>query len=248
MYKYITMKTSTCQQCNTSFILKPGTFGKFCSLSCSTSYRNKQLIIQKHTKYQLNPKLCLHCRLPMSYNKRNNQYCSSSCSAKVTNKVQRKRGPIKQYKPPYTKIKFLWCSITHQWYVNKNPDGTTRRSSPYTKTLKQQYYWNARFRFNVYNFPEEFDLSLIQKYGWYTCPRKNHKNLTKNINGISRDHLISISYGFANNIDSNIISHPANCTLMIHADNYSKGVKCSITLEELMHRIKIWDNKYALSE
>lgn len=239
------MKTSTCQQCNTSFIPKPGTFGKFCSLSCSTSYRNKQLIIQKHTKYQLNPKLCLCCKQPLSFDKKKNKFCSKSCSAKITNLIDRKRGPTKSIKPQYSSVKFLFCTYANKWYVNRNLDGTLRRSSPYVKTEKQKYYHAARFKFNVYHYPDEFNLSLIETYGWYTCPGLKRKNFPKNINGVSRDHIISVSYGFANNIDPEIIAHPANCRLMLHSNNYRKGSKCELTIPELFDRIHRWNLKYS---
>ena len=35
------MKTATCQQCSNLFIITPGSYGKFCSLSCGTTFRNK---------------------------------------------------------------------------------------------------------------------------------------------------------------------------------------------------------------
>lgn len=46
--------------------------------------------------------------------------------------------------------------------------------------------------------------------------------------------------GFINKIDPEIISHPANCMLLRHNDNVSKGKKCGITLDELIDKIKNW--------
>lgn len=40
--------------------------------------------------------------------------------------------------------------------------------------------------------------------------------------------------------------HPANCKLMNQTNNNSKKINCSITLEELIKRIKKWDNEYGL--
>jgi hypothetical protein len=132
------------------------------------------------------------------------------------------------------------CSHTNQYYLNKNPDGTTRRCSPYVKTIKEQYYFNARFKFNVYHFPDKFDLDLIKTHGWYSCPGKKRKHDQKNINGVSRDHLISVSYGFKNSIDPKILSHPANCRIMIHLENKRKHAKCELTLNELLAKIANW--------
>ena len=104
---------------------------------------------------------------------------------------------------------------------------------------RKVYHKACMFRFSLNSFPSEFDFSLIEKYGWYKA--KNHGN---NLNGISRDHMISVSYGFENNIPCEIISHPANCMLMQHNDNVSKHKECSITLEELNQRIIDWEMKY----
>ena len=95
------------------------------------------------------------------------------------------------------------------------------------------------FKFALNDYPDEFDFSLIEKYGWY-----RPKNRGNNLNGISRDHMVSVRYGFDNDIDPEIISHPANCQLMRHKENVSKHIYCEITLEELQERIEVWNNKY----
>ncbi len=103
----------------------------------------------------------------------------------------------------------------------------------------QTYKLNCRFCFNLRNFPDEFDFQLIKKYGWY-----KPSNRGNNLGGVSRDHMVSIKYGFLNTIDTKVISHPANCRLIIHNDNVSKGKKCFITIDQLNDRIRIWDQKY----
>jgi hypothetical protein len=57
--------------------------------------------------------------------------------------------------------------------------------------------------------------------------------------------MFSISEGFKQNIDSEIISHPANCKLMVHNENSKKWKHSSISLEELKKRIIQWDLKYS---
>ena len=49
-----------------------------------------------------------------------------------------------------------------------------------------------------------------------------------------------VKYGFENNISPEIISHPANCRLLKHRDNNKKNIKCDITIEELLNKIKNW--------
>jgi len=54
--------------------------------------------------------------------------------------------------------------------------------------------------------------------------------------------------GFINNIDPKLLSHPANCRLMIHNGpngNNQKNDVSDITLGELFERINNWDNKYS---
>jgi len=57
---------------------------------------------------------------------------------------------------------------------------------------------------------------------------------------------VSIIYGFNNNINPNLISHPANCEIITQSNNSSKREKCSITVEELKEQIKEWDIKYGI--
>lgn len=96
------------------------------------------------------------------------------------------------------------------------------------------------FRFNLADYPDEFDFSLVERHGWYAA-----KNRGNNLNGVSRDHMVSVSYGYQNGIDPSIISHPANCRLLVHNDNVSKKEKCSCTLEDLLIRIQVWNKKYS---
>ena len=93
------------------------------------------------------------------------------------------------------------------------------------------------------DYPDEFDFELIEQYGWYKA-----KNRGNNLNGVSRDHMYSVKEGFLNKVDPKILAHPANCRLIRHNDNVSKGSKSTITLEQLLERIRIWNKKYNLSE
>lgn len=90
----------------------------------------------------------------------------------------------------------------------------------------------CQFKFNVYDFPTYFDISLIEKFGWYKASNRGN-----NLNGISRDHLLSIADGFKNKIDPFFMSHPANCCLMQHKENAKKNKRSSITFEELASKI-----------
>lgn len=98
------------------------------------------------------------------------------------------------------------------------------------------YRLACQFKFNVYDYPDYFDLGLLEEHGWYSAANRGN-----NLTGISRDHMISVKEGFRNDIDPAIISHPANCELMLQNDNSSKKTQSSITLSELLDRIENFD-------
>ena len=106
-------------------------------------------------------------------------------------------------------------------------------------TELNKYRRNCQFSFSLNSYPDEFDFDMIRKYGWYKA-----KNRGNNLNGVSRDHIIPIMYGWKHKIPSDIISHPANCQLMRHNDNVSKGITPDITLEALQDKIENWNKKY----
>lgn len=101
------------------------------------------------------------------------------------------------------------------------------------------YRADCRFKFDLKQYPNEFDFDLIREHGWYSPANKMN-----NLYGVSRDHMVSVRYGFDNNIDAKLISHPANCRLMLHSQNVAKYAECSITIEDLKERILAWDQKY----
>lgn len=101
------------------------------------------------------------------------------------------------------------------------------------------YRNECKFKFCLKLFPDEFDFEIIKKYGMYSA-----KNRGNNLNGVSRDHMVSVKYGFKNNIDPKIIAHPANCKLILQEENFKKRDDCSITIEELLVRIENWNRKY----
>lgn len=101
------------------------------------------------------------------------------------------------------------------------------------------YRHDCAFKFNLRDYPDEFDFSLIEKYGWYKA-----KNRGDNLTGVSRDHMFSVREGFDRNIDPKILCHPANCQLLPHSDNVTKHKTSSISLEDLVEKIEEWDKKY----
>jgi hypothetical protein len=128
----------------------------------------------------------------------------------------------------------LFCASRARKYCTKQCQAAYVYS---LKTQKKQYRYDCRFQFNLKDFPTKFDFGLIETYGWYSATNKGN-----NIGGVSRDHMISLDYGWKNNVPPEIISHPANCQLMRQTVNLSKRTTCSIQLDELHDRIKKWNN------
>jgi hypothetical protein len=103
------------------------------------------------------------------------------------------------------------------------------------------YRADCAFKFNLSDYPDEFDFTLIESYGWY-----KPKNRGDNLTGVSRDHAVSVRYGFDNKLPAEHLAHPANCVLMQHGKNVSKGKKNTMSYEDLLNRIEAWDKKYGL--
>jgi hypothetical protein len=108
------------------------------------------------------------------------------------------------------------------------------------------YRSRAAFRFNVYEFPDRFDLVLVERVGWYSPTGRCGKNRNNmNLDGASRDHLYTVSDGFHYDVDPTLLAHPANCEIVLHRENASRARRRSrITLDELRRRIAAWDEEF----
>ena len=97
------------------------------------------------------------------------------------------------------------------------------------------YRQRCNFDFKFEDYPNKFDLKLVEQNGWYSPSNKGN-----NLDGVSKDHMFSVRHGFDLGIDPEIIKHPANCNIMLHKQNQRKREKSSITIEELLERIRNW--------
>ena len=219
----------------------------------STGYNGKykelaERHLSKVESYLLNPTKCVQCDLSLEYNKRQNKFCSASCSA-IYNNARKdyskfKTGPTKS-KQSISKNCIHCNTLFDTLKQNKKfccrACAVTHRNIPLraNRTEWQNYRADCQFRFSIKDYPEEFEFDLIKLHGWYQASNKGN-----NLNGVSRDHMVSCRYGFDNNLPAEHLRHPANCRLLIHNDNVSKHKNNSISYEELLERIKIWDKKY----
>lgn len=96
---------------------------------------------------------------------------------------------------------------------------------------KEQCHFNLA---NIIHLIEGYD--LLEKFGMY------HRITNKE--GVVRDHMVSVDYGWQHKIDPSIISHPANCRFISHKENARKSRTCSISLDELNQRILKWNTSH----
>lgn len=215
--KEINYEKIECVECNKEFRDLKNNNRKFCSSSCSAKFshkNNKRNIDYSETK----DSMCIDCEKNISINIR------ASIKNCRCEECKNKRRKIVRY-----------CKK-----CNKNEVVNRKK---YCNECKYDYYHiyrpNCNFSFNLSDYPDEFDFDLIKEHGWYSPTNKNNK-----LDGVSRDHILSVGEGFENNIDTEIISHPANCKLMIHNENNIKNNKSDLTLDDLIKKIKIFDDKY----
>lgn len=191
-------------------------------------------------EYNKNPKLCKCCNTIINYDNKQKKFCNSSCAAKYNNANRSyesakatwaaKQKPPKEPKRPYSTL--YRCSCAHCDKKSLN-----RTQLKYCSDCNHLYSHDGRakfwFSFNVFHYPNLFDLSLITKYGF----RDNKTNP----NGITRDHRVSVNDAIRNNYDPYYIKHPLNCELMFFNDNNKKNTNSSIKYEELVNLINEYD-------
>ena len=211
-----------CPKCNTPHSLN----GKFCSRSCANSRGPRTEEFKSNVR-----------------NKLTGRKLSESTKRKLSGDNHPKRKG-KNLPPVVITKECLYCNSNFQSRYGKQKYCSQKCYSLYVesnKTAFENYRIKCAFNFNIYDYPNEFDLNLIETHGFYRPSNKGN-----NLNGISRDHRISIRYGFDNLIDPKIISHPANCKLMKQNENSSKKTGCSISLDELEILIEKWNEKYGV--
>jgi hypothetical protein len=219
----------------------------------SSGYNGKYDVLSERAKenrtileeeYLKKPNKCKRCKIDLDFSARNNLYCSHSCSASITNvgKVKTVETKIKISKSlmrqsSHKECNCNFCGKLFETKRRKKYCSNECKRQEYLESLteRNRYRRECQFQFLLQDYPDKFDFSLIEKYGWYKATNRGN-----NPNGISRDHMISIYYGWKNKIDPKIISHPANCALIPQNENHIKRTKCSITVDELHNRIKNW--------
>ena len=218
----------TCQYVHCGATLTKPDQKKFCNLTCCNSQnalRQKQEAEKrraaKQAAYELHPRKCLECEGPInweSYIISKAKYCSNSCASTHNNKVRPQSSRNKQRQ-----------SILKTFHNGELPD----------KSFKELYYSLASFKFDVYDYPHVMDIKLLQQFGWYSCGGRSQS--AKNLHGVTRDHILSVSNGLDQRIHPLLLSHPTNCRLVLATDNSRKSSRSNITVAELIASIKSFD-------
>lgn len=206
-----------CENCGSEHSGEYGS-GRFCSIKCARGYATKS------KRAEINDKVSAS----MTGRKLSASHVSN---IEAGNNFNRKESIIKScmscgtsMKCSPSMIRKKFCS-TKCWvnYTEKNKDDFLL------------YRQRCAFDFDIADYPDKFNVELVEQLGWYSP-----KNKGNNLNGISRDHRLSVREGFELGVTPEIIKHPANCELMPHRQNQKKKSNSSISLEELLHRISKW--------
>ena len=128
---------------------------------------------------------------------------------------------------PFSRVFVCTCRHCKTKFVSRiKKQYCTEHKDMYSASNKSGY----KFTFNVYHYPDLFDLAQLKQIGWFSPGGRAGE---WNIDGLSRDHKVSVGESVANNYDPYYITHPMNCELMPHSKNNSKKTRSSITYDHL---------------
>ena len=214
---------------------------KFCSSSCAATFNNLNRSKESRDKQYKTLKETLSKKEVVRINKvtkGNSQKIKSRKGKSSIKKLRKIVSKLMKAVGPYTTIYRNVCAKSGIIFYYKS----WQKFHPSVLSDRENYYRRCKFNFSISQFPLWFDGSLIEQHGWYSTP--GSRKGIKNLNGVSRDHMISINYGYINNIDPKLIGHPANCQLLQHSQNNKKKTDCSITLDELNQKIVEFEKLY----
>jgi hypothetical protein len=174
--------------------------------------------------------------------------CCKSSNSCPANKLKNSKGLlncgrdyVQTYKdlPQESKNKMAWAKgLTKETdtRIAKSAINQTGKRRITDQEKLNKIIYREQCQFNLANIIDKIDgFELLKKFGMYN--RHNNKE------GVVRDHIVSVQYGYKNNIDPKIISHPANCRFIQHIDNAKKTFKCDISVEELLQKMDKWDRE-----
>jgi hypothetical protein len=258
--------TKQCPICGKDYIFIVKKREHTCGRTC-TNIRNKQIAKARRTDNVIKRECAnLECNIvfDVTIDNKHQRFHDQSCSAKTNNQKRTKeyhkqqgeqvslrweqklglsthrrllamhRKLMKAAEYPFTAITRCKCRECNRvFYSSTQQQLCSDHEHLYARKHKAKF----KFKFKLTDFPELFDLTMIDIHGWYsTGPTQTIKR-----SGLSKDHKISICDALINGYDQYYISHPLNCELMLHSDNKIKGTRSSITYTELVESINEFD-------
>lgn len=192
-----------------------------------------------------NPPLCLECGCVIAFARKHCTFCNTSCAGKYNNRHKDyttfKPGPKKKPKvpkvrvkstdlpEPYSSLKKCVCKqCGFVWFGRTAKRICAKHEHLYSHAGRAKYW----FTFNVFDYPDLFDTSLITTIGFRS---------SDNPNGITRDHRVSVNESIRNGYNAYYIKHPMNCELMRFDENNKKKTKSSISYTELVRLADEYD-------
>lgn len=235
-----------CKGCNIPISYEVASYQLYCSHSCSTTTTNKGRVKSKETRVKISntlkanrePTNIIKQLTKTTFNVRigikniNNEFVRIArhlTKSSIKNK-------LKDTTYPTTKVFYNKCSHCSKLH-------TTRASVKYCNDHSDLYKSNNRnryaFTFNVYEYPELFDIELIKEKGWHS-----HGGRFKyNPDGLTRDHKVSVNESIKNGYDPYYIKHPLNCEILTFKENNVKKTSSSISYDELKKIVDVYDRQ-----
>jgi len=230
-----------CKHCDIP-LTKPG---QFCSSSCSCVFNNKRRdpsIYEKGNPKRsetLKKKFNDHVEFFIGPPNPSPDRIKHNNSSRLSKQTERQRKRLEENtKFEFCKVSFQECSVCH---INFLVDGYGKRK--YCKKCKENtrnYMTDYYFKFNVFHFPDLFDLDLLKQKGFYGCNGHSGRN---NPDGLSRDHRVSVREAIENKYEKYFIKHPINCQLIPQKENLKKYTRSSISYQQLIEEVEAYDLK-----
>ena len=239
----MTKSIYNCLQCQTEFTPKwkvskaREKTKKFCSTTC------RNIHIGKARAKEPEIITCLNCQIEFipKYRTGKNihrKFCSESCSVSFNNKgsvhsEESKRKIAESLEQYYLNRTNIFYKISEKNLIDKKISEKLFNYKDGIILLEKKIYKKfCNFKFGIYDYPQIPGYDKFLEYGmWHPV---------NNPSGMTRDHILSKNDGWQNNIDPEIISHPANCQFLSLSENSSKSVRSDITETELKSLIEQW--------
>ena len=210
---------------------------QFCNKSCSASYTNKlRPPMSENQKIKVSRSLkTFFLDHPSSHPKINRDEIVNVKNKQISIKIPRIKTKTLLGKTKEGML-VLVCHHCKENFISRN-------RSKYCPDHKELYKSNGRnrytFNFNIYEYPDLFNIRLIKEKGWHSYGGR----FNYNPEGLTRDHKVSINESIKNNYDPYYIRHPLNCEIMTFKENNKKKTRSSILYSELVKLVDEYDKR-----